>query len=70
MSMGDLRYKHDWCNTQYAFETWLVYRRGGVSGFLKAGLWYGILQTKRFLKSLGVHRYYHRALRLIRGKRG
>lgn len=66
MSMGDLRYKHDWCNRKYSFYSLLAYKKKSLSALMGIQILAFRLRAKRYLKQKGVHLIYHRLRRSLR----
>ena len=58
MSMGDLRYKHDWCNREYYFSQFLIYKNGSArAGAHALAITIG-LTLRQQAKRMGLNRAY------------
>lgn len=60
MSMGDLKYKLDWCNSPYNFTTQLVYLKKSPRAFILARFLGAKLGLKNYLKAKKVHLLYRK----------
>ena len=64
LSKGDYKYKSEWSNVQYDFESHIIYDpKSFFASFISISLG-GYLKAQQFLRDLGINKEYHK----IRGK--
>ncbi|WP_158211899.1 GNAT family N-acetyltransferase [Robiginitalea sediminis] len=60
MGMGPMRYKDEWCNYTYRFNTWIIYRKSSITARVYALSRIGLLRLKNQLKSWKADQLYRR----------
>lgn len=70
MSMGDLRYKHDWCNYTYGFGHCIAYPAASPLKAIQAGLWHLFYRSEHQLKKTRLGGALRKALALMRQATG
>lgn len=60
MGMGPMRYKDEWCNYTYRFNTWIIYRKSSLSARAYALTRIGLLRLKNQFKTWKADRLFRR----------